>query len=163
MMKLILLITIITLSVFASDPNDPFKCDKNGKCPPGSRCEDGTCYGRPDCPQVMMPRMKSGCKMILVPDERDCPMPKIICNKENRRCGDVYCERGYFCNPDTTTCVLRWDCPPVRKVPSDDKCTKLVLDDDDCFVPVNICEESKSIRQKRSADTKTSKNNWLVV
>ncbi|KAJ1373902.1 hypothetical protein KIN20_036436 [Parelaphostrongylus tenuis] len=153
MMKLVFLIAIITLSVFAVDPNDPFKCDANGKCPPGSRCEDGTCYGRPDCPQVMMPRMKPGCEMTLVPDERDCPMPKITCSKENLKCGDTYCERGYVCNKSTQKCVERWDCPPVLKPPKGDKCYEMVLDEFDCFVPVNICEKGNrsSIRPRRSA------------
>ncbi|KJH52504.1 hypothetical protein DICVIV_01350 [Dictyocaulus viviparus] len=153
MIKPVVLLAVVVLLVFSD--RDPFKCVEDGKCPPGSTCINGTCYGRVDCPQVLMPQLKSGCTMTLEPDENDCPMPKIVCDKELQRCGDIYCERGYACNPDTNTCVMRWDCP-MFNVDVNDKCTKMVLDDNDCFTPVDICEQSGTIRQKRAAATKRS-------
>ncbi|KAJ1369701.1 hypothetical protein KIN20_031233 [Parelaphostrongylus tenuis] len=83
MTMLALLIALITLSVFAKDPNNPFECDGDNPCPSGSKCENGTCHARLDCPMVMMANTQPGCEMILVPDERDCPMPKIVCDKHD--------------------------------------------------------------------------------
>ncbi|KAK6056662.1 hypothetical protein COOONC_05832 [Cooperia oncophora] len=89
----------ISFSVHAG----PFDCDKDGKCAPGLRCEDGACVLRTDCPMLSMPRLKSGCTMLTIVDERGCPMPKIVCSKENLKCGSIYCEPGYECDHDTTT------------------------------------------------------------
>ncbi|KAJ1373906.1 hypothetical protein KIN20_036439 [Parelaphostrongylus tenuis] len=83
MIMTVLLSAVITLSVLAEDPYDPFECKANGKCPPGRTCVDGTCYRRLDCPQIGIPRMSPFCKMALVPDERNCPMPKITCDRKN--------------------------------------------------------------------------------
>ncbi|VDO19548.1 unnamed protein product [Heligmosomoides polygyrus] len=86
------------------------------------RCEEGACVLRTDCPMLSMPRLKSGCKMTTVVDERDCPMPKIVCDKENLKCGPIYCEAGYECDKDTMTCIPRRDCPGIV-LPKQEGCT----------------------------------------
>nr|CDJ84922.1 unnamed protein product [Haemonchus contortus] len=96
-------ILFVAFVIFTVHAVDPFDCSKDGKCAPGLRCEGGTCVLRTDCPMLSMPRLKSGCTMLTVVDERGCPMPKIVCSKENLKCGAIYCEPGYECDHDTTT------------------------------------------------------------
>ncbi|CAJ0600073.1 unnamed protein product [Cylicocyclus nassatus] len=153
-MKVAILIAATVLIVYAEQ--DPFKCDKDGKCAPGLRCEDGDCVLRTDCPVLSMPRLKAGCKMELIVDERDCPMPKIVCNKKNSQCGSVFCEPGYECDDETLKCVPRVDCPSIA-LPEVEGCTdKMILDEFDCLVPVRTCKQEKPLRQRR--DTASTKS-----
>ncbi|VDL74460.1 unnamed protein product [Nippostrongylus brasiliensis] len=134
----------------------PFDCDKDGKCSPGLRCEEGTCVLRTDCPMLSMPRMKSGCKLTMMVDERDCPMPKIECSKENLKCGSIYCEPGYECDKDAVKCIPRRDCPNLV-LPKVDGCTdEMTLDEYDCLMPVRTCKPTKPLRQKRAKTTDPS-------
>ncbi|KAK5979640.1 hypothetical protein GCK32_017463 [Trichostrongylus colubriformis] len=143
---------------------DPFKCDKDGKCAPGLRCDHGTCVLRTDCPMLSMPRMKSGCVMLTTVDERGCPMPKIVCSKENLKCGSIYCEPGFECDHDKTVCIPRRDCPNIA-LPKKEGCTdKMALDEYDCLVPVRNCKSPKPLRAKRQQTSTTEKpnNGWCI-
>ncbi|KAK6018289.1 trypsin Inhibitor like cysteine rich domain protein, partial [Ostertagia ostertagi] len=136
----------------------PWDCDKDGKCAPGLRCEEGACVLRTDCPMLSMPRLKAGCTMLTVVDERDCPMPKIVCSKENLKCGSIYCEPGYECDRDTTTCIPRTDCPNLV-LPKQEGCTdRMTLDEFDCLVPVRTCKSAKPLRHKRQTTTTAANN-----
>nr|UWW11010.1 serine protease inhibitor [Haemonchus contortus]CDJ91593.1 Protease inhibitor I8 domain containing protein [Haemonchus contortus] len=142
-------ILFVAFVIFTVHAVDPFDCSKDGKCAPGLRCEGGTCVLRTDCPMLSMPRLKSGCTMLTVVDERGCPMPKIVCSKENLKCGAIYCEPGYECDHDTTTCIPRRDCPNLV-LPKQEGCTdRMTLDKYDCLVPVRTCKSDKPLRHKR--------------
>ncbi|ETN79721.1 hypothetical protein RB195_009102 [Necator americanus] len=154
-MKSVALLAVLVLNVYAG----PFDCDENGKCSPGLTCMDGACVLRTDCPMLSMPRLKAGCKMEMIVDERDCPMPKIVCDKKNLKCGSIFCEPGYECDGKTLKCVPRTDCPSIA-LPEEEGCTdKMVLDEFDCLIPVRTCKPEKPLRQRReTTTTKTSVN-----